>query len=366
MNELKIKTERVRKFLKEKKLKAVLLSSQANFSWITCGGDSHVVMGADSGVASVLVTQDKNYIVTNNIEVGRIKDEELQNLKKDFKFAIYPWYEEEKKLKVIKDICPIEKLGSDSFFNGAKQIAGDFKKLRFTLTPEEIKRYEFLGKVCGEIMGRVCCSIRKGETENKIAARLSEEVLAKGIQPNVLLVAADDRIKKYRHPIPTEKKINKYVMVVLCGKKWGLIANLTRIVHFGKLSQELKKRHAGVARIDSAFISCTRPGTNVSKIFKCALESYKDTGFANEWKLHHQGGSTGYEGRDYKGTQLTKEIVQENQAFAWNPSITGTKTEDTIIAFSNKTKIITATPKWPVIKIKCCGSEIERPDILIK
>jgi len=221
-------------------------------------------------------------------------------------------------------------------------------------------------------MGKVCTSLKTGDTENEIAGRLAEDLLAKGIVPTVLLIAADDRISKYRHPIPTDKKVKKYVMVVLCGRKWGLIVSLTRLVHFGKISAELRRKHNATTEVDARFILSTRPGAKVSDIFRCALQTYKNTGFADEWRLHHQGGATGYEGRDYKGTLDCKEVVQENQAFAWNPSITGTKSEDTIIALPDRTKIISPVPDWPMIEARCdcswCGGSVSimRPDILTK
>jgi hypothetical protein len=55
-------------------------------------------------------------------------------------------------------------------------------------------------------------------------------------------------------------------------------------------------------------------------------------GYPEEYQLHHQGGAIGYTGRDYKINFQTKEVVQENQGFVWNPSITGSKSEDTMLA----------------------------------
>ena len=40
----------------------------------------------------------------------------------------------------------------------------------------------------------------------------------------------------------------------------------------------------------------------------------------------------GYGARDIRVTQETKDVIEENQAFCWNPSISGTKTEDGFIA----------------------------------
>ena len=375
MDEIRIKKERVKNFLREHGLKGVLLTRQSNFTWITGGGNNFVVMGSDLGVASALIIDKSSYIITSNIESARIREEEIDlhaccSLKKNagriFSFAIFPWQEEEKRIDLIKKICPLNKIASDSPVSGTKPLGSDFAQLRYSLTPEEIDRYIRLGEECGKSMGKVCRSIETGDSENEIAGRLSEDLLAKGIVPTVLLIAADDRIRKYRHPIATDKKVKKYVMVVLCGRKWGLIVSLTRLVHFGKVSAELYRKHDAVTKVDACFIAGTKPGTKVSEIFKCALKTYKETGFADEWKLHHQGGATGYEGRDYKGTLSCREVVRENQAFAWNPSITGTKSEDTIIAIPTKSKVISVVPGWPMLSVECCGEKINRPDILVK
>ena len=69
---------------------------------------------------------------------------------------------------------------------------------------------------------------------------------------------------------------------------------------------------------------------------------------AEDIALHHQGGSTGYAGRDARVTDQTPGVVQPDQAFAWNPSITGTKVEDTVVAGDGGVEVLTADPQWPV------------------
>ena len=102
----------------------------------------------------------------------------------------------------------------------------------------------------------------------------------------------------------------------------------------------------------------------MGEVFAAGLGAYKEAGFGSEWRLHHQGGATGYATRDYKATATEKKIVELNQAFAWNPSITGTKSEDTIIAREERTEIITNTPSWPLIPGTFRDQTIGRPDIL--
>lgn len=358
------KEERVKKFLIEQDLDGILLTKQNNFAWFTGGGDNHVVTASDSGSASILITQDKKYIITTNIEGGRIMNEEVKG--QNFILEEYNWWEDTKKLEIIKSIVKSEKIGTDDGFGGYKNIDSAFARLRYSLTEEEIKKYKWIGKKAGEAMSNVCKKIKVNDTENEVASILARELLKDGITPTVLLVAADDRISKYRHPIPTEKKIKKVVMVVVCARKWGLIVSLTRLIHFGKISFKLRRKHDAVVKVDAVFNLNTIPGTNVCDIFRKALDMYKETGFENEWKLHHQGGATGYAGRDYRGTLESKEIVLVNQAFAWNPSITGTKSEDTIIAMEDKIEVISRTPNWPMIEVKINGKKILRPDILVR
>jgi antitoxin VapB len=49
---------------------------------------------------------------------------------------------------------------------------------------------------------------------------------------------------------------------------------------------------------------------------------------------------------------------------AWNPSITGAKSEDTILVGNDGNENVTAIPGWPAITVKVDGRVVERPDIL--
>jgi len=363
--EVKEKERRVRKFLKEQKLDGLLLTKSANFAWLTAGKSNYVFIATEGGVASILITRDKKYIITNNIEAPRMVDEEIGN--QNFELKKYDWWDDDKKKEIISGLVDINKICSDDGFGGTKSI--DISKLRYSLTKEEIKRYRWLGRKAGVCMENVCRKIKKGDTEYRISSLLSKELWKYGIIPVVILVAADDRILKYRHPISTDKPVEKVVMVVVCARKWGLITSLTRMVHFGKLSDELRRKHDAVVRVDATFMLNSKPGVVVGDIFSKAQKVYNDTGFEKEWTLHHQGGPTGYNARDFKATPGNTEILVPNQAIAWNPSITGTKSEDTIIigkTSDNVVEVLSLSREWPRIEVEINGTKISRPDILVK
>ncbi len=59
-------------------------------------------------------------------------------------------------------------------------------------------------------------------------------------------------------------------------------------------------------------------------------------------------------------------MVQPWQAFAWNPSITGTKSEDTILATPDGPEVISGSPDWPLVEATAAGRLVARPDILVR
>jgi Xaa-Pro aminopeptidase len=186
-----------------------------------------------------------------------------------------------------------------------------------------------------------------------------------GLNRTVTLIAADERIVNFRHPIPKAQKAKQRVMLVSCAEFHGLISCLTRFVNFGAHDAETKRRHQAVCNIDAATILSTIPGRPLGEIFRTLQKAYAGTGFADEWKLHHQGGSTGYAGREVTANPDSTVTVRDNQAFAWNPSITGVKSEDTVLVTQNGVEVLTeASAAWPRVEARFGDRTMSRPDIL--
>ncbi|HEX2987903.1 MAG TPA: M24 family metallopeptidase [Chloroflexota bacterium] len=354
------KEQRVRHFLADQKLDGLVLTTQSNFAWFTCGGDSHVGIGTDNGSVSILVTPDAKYVLCDNVEAPRFLNEELAG--QGFEFRVFNWWEGGPSDEIAKLVSgPV---GADTPIPGTTLVAGKIPPLRYSLTAPEIERYRWLGKATGECLSEAAHEIRPGMTEHEIAAVLGGKIMSRGIIPQLVLIAVDERISKYRHPIPTDKTLDRYAMLVAGAKKWGLVVSATRIVHFGAVPCELKQKHDAVMAVDAEFIANTRPGTSVDYIFRKGMAAYERAGYPEEWHLHHQGGPTGYAGRDYRVKPGIQESVQPNQAFAWNPTITGTKCEDTIIVLNDRTEIISAYGDWPMVPIEAESMTIVREDIL--
>lgn len=360
--ELAEKERRVIEFLDREGLDALLLSKHGNFAWITCGGSNHVAVNSDSGVAHALITRAGRWIICDNIEARRIMEEEVAT--PGFTCESFDWYED-KLAQTLARLAPGARVGSDTGRLGTQNVDSRLGSLRARLLPSEIERYRKLGAITAQAMTAACHRLKPGMREHQVAAVLGAELLGRGAFPVVTLVAADERAFDYRHPLPTDRQVERHAMLVVCARKWGLIVSITRLVHFGALPPELRCKHDAVTKVDAAFIANSIPGARVSDIFRAGVEAYAAAGFPDEWRLHHQGGPTGYVGREFRATMASDHVVADNQAFAWNPSIAGTKSEDTIIATPHGPEVISPTPALPALDVEAAGRVIRRADIIV-
>jgi Xaa-Pro dipeptidase len=363
-DEIKEKERRVSEFLRSRDLKALLLKRQANFSWMTCGGLNLVGIATEVGAASLLIMENSKFVISNNIEAPRMIEEEILE-KQGFVVKAFPWYEDQE-ASVIKELAGDGPVGCDVPFPNTLMMAEDVARLRYSLTSEEQDRYRWLGEKASLALEKILAKTKKAEKESEVVGRLCKELWKDRIDPITLMSATDDRIFKFRHPIPTERRIEKYLMVSVNARKWGLIVSLTRFVHFGRLPKELRTKYEANVFIDNTLIAHSRPGIPARDVLQKGIDVYKEKGYPEEWRLHHQGGSIGYTGRDYRANFKTPDLVQENQAFTWNPSITGTKSEDTILATTKGPELITHPILYPTLSMKVEGISFKRPAILVK
>jgi Xaa-Pro aminopeptidase len=318
-------------------------------------------------VTAILATRDQRLCLANSIEAPRMIGEELAGT--GINTVSFPWWDKNVAARVANEVIAGRKIAADvdALDLGLAPLPHDFAELRWSLTVEEIARYRDGAQRTACAIEAACHAIQPGDTEHDIAALLDEQIHRSRCNPVVTLVSADDRVSKYRHPIPTPNKIQRYAMLVTCAEYQGLISCCTRFVHFGPLSAELKAKQQAIAHIDAAVNLATRPGKALSDVFKVLQKAYADHGHADQWQLHHQGGSTGYAGREVIATPDTAAVVRPNQAFAWNPSIVSAKCEDTVLVTPTGHDILTRCSKaWPTVNGVWNDQSLPRPGILVR
>ncbi|TYS52380.1 M24 family metallopeptidase [Rossellomorea marisflavi] len=347
MNLFQQKVKALRKALAESHTKAVLLTQQKNVSWLT-GGRSHVNPATERAVASILLTGEDVTLFVNNIESKRLIEEEFGSHFDDVRE--FPWYE------------PLSLEG----YTTDQELEGILQPLRTVVLSGEKEEVKTFGIETGAAIESAAFHLTRGMTEFEVAGIMARACWERGIEPVVNLVAADRRVFTRRHPLPTNTVIDEYVMLVLCGRRNGRFMSVSRLVHFGNPGGDLTRRHEAVTTIDARMINGTRSGADFAHLFSEMKQAYEDTGFPDEWTFHHQGGLSGFASREQLLLPgLSAKHVKNDQIYAWNPSIAGVKSEDTILV-EDEPKILTFTGDFPVETVQLDGAQQERPAILVR
>lgn len=349
-DEINFKHDQIRTLLKRHNTSALWLTQTRNIAWMTAGADASIPVDDTAGAYSLLVTADARQVLTNNIEITRLRaEDDLESL--GFAYDEFPWHSDG---PTVPDSALVD-----------TAVADDMLALRLVLTEGEQERYHKLGRETAGALDDAIRAVKPGDTEYMIAARLDAACRARGGLAVVNLVATDERISQFRHPLPTGKKVDKYVMIVVCNRKGGLVVSGTRLAYFGAIPAELTEKVGKVAAMDAAVMVATRPGRTHDAVFSDLQAAYAVQGEADQWQYHHQGGPTGYNAREFIVTPGNVSPVQAGMAYAWNPSIVGCKSEDTILVNDDGFEILNqATGDWPMIEVTVEGQTVKRPGIL--
>jgi Xaa-Pro aminopeptidase len=364
--ELDEKRERLVRLCQEAGLAGVILATQASFTWLTGGRTNRIDGSRELGAGSLLVGADgRIYILANAIEMPRLTGEELA----DFAFmpVEYPWVDDHAAPDTLVRLSR-QVLGADARLGADWPIAGatvvDVARARAPLTAAEMERYRHLGRDVAQAFERTCRALQPGLTEQEIARRANDAAASVGARAIVALVAADERLARFRHPVPTMMAWRRTVLVAQVAQRHGLSVSITRIVNAGPIDAELAHRTRATCGVFGALLEATRPAATAAELFAAAAGAYARAGFPGEERKHHQGGAIGYRSREWVAHPSSQEQVRAPQAFAWNPSITGTKVEDTALVTEDGIELITSTGDWPSVSMTVRGRSLAGPDVL--
>src|SRR5215211_9425653 len=122
----------LRELMDQRGVGALLLSSPANFAWYTGGADNRVDHSDPVGVASVLLTGEDSYILTNNIEAPRMREEQTPGME----VVEHPWHEGPDSL--LAELTGGAGMGTDLPGGPDLDLSADIAPLRYVLDERAI------------------------------------------------------------------------------------------------------------------------------------------------------------------------------------------------------------------------------------
>jgi Xaa-Pro aminopeptidase len=361
--------ERLDSYLDDRGLDAVWFARPNGFKWLA-GGDNVVDREGDTGVAAVGYVRkgdaggperngDGNAgsgslrVVTNNIEADRLRDEELPDA---FAVETFDWYDGSLP-EAVADRSP-GAVVADFAVPGADDV--DATALRTPLSESDVAVYRQLGRETAAAVESVARELEPDDTELEAASALRIALSSRGIEAPVVLAGGSERAQAYRHYIPTRSELGDYALLSVTAERDGLHASTTRTVAFDE-PDWLEARTEAAMRVAATALGATRTVAAsdgvAGDVFEYVRDAYEAVGYEGEWRHHHQGGAAGFAGREWIATPDHPGDVTTPMAYAWNPTVQGAKSEDTVLVTEDGLEVLTWTDSWPTRTVESVADD---------
>ena len=360
-SDFRIKIQRIRTYLYENSFSGMILCRRDNFAWLSGGGDSAIIDTTEYGFGIIVVLPEKTYLIAQSMDRCWLMDEILRGL--DIEPIELKWFEMSREEKALS--LAGKKAVSDKELTGAEMRFNDILKLHYPLTQRDIAMYREWGELYEKTLSKVVDQIEPGMTENEIKAIGMAEFSRIQAYPTIFLIGSDDRIERFRHPVPTDKPVAKTVLIHPGMRRYGQHCLITRMFCFGEVPDKLRKDYDFLNMLQAQTLSLCKPGVGLRDIAECRRQLFFDSGREKEWSLHYPGGLTEY----YVGTAqwvIDNEPILDRMCLDWYITVTGAKVEELSLIGETGPELLSVRGYWPTKDFTYNGRTFSLPDILVK
>jgi Xaa-Pro aminopeptidase len=360
--EVRAKLSKLRAAMGAAEVEAVYLEGWANVAWLTGGRGNRVVLDSPLGLCGLLVTDSGAWLLVPNNEEARVRAEPFADL--PLPVVMRPWYQLPLWQSARAQVPSATRWASDVAVPGWGLAEPLLAHDRQRLGESDASRYRALGVDASEALETALLEAREGWSELEVAGTIAAALKARDIEAGVVLVGTRARAERFRHLVPTPASVEGGLIASVTAERHGLHASVTRCLSFGAPPAERLEKHATVVAVDRAYLAGSRPGMTLGDAFRAGEQAYAAGGFYDDWKEHHQGGTTGYAGREVLGKPDESYTLEAGMATAWNPTVPGAKSEDTYLVTAEGLEWLTRHPgsEWPLSD----DEDIPRVEILAR
>jgi hypothetical protein len=137
------------------------------------------------------------------------------------------------------------------------------------------------------------------------------------------------------------------------------------MIYFGKRDEKLQKAFDDACDVECRCAATIKIGVDDVNAYRACRKGYEETGHADMWPLHGQGGAQSYNNRDYMVTESSHRVTVENQGYCFNPVIDGAKAEDAFICTKEGPLFITKPISFPVVEREYADIHFRLPGLVL-
>ncbi|MCC6295245.1 MAG: aminopeptidase P family protein [Pseudomonadales bacterium] len=228
-----------------------------------------------------------------------------------------------------------------------------FRELRILKSADELKLIGKAARIAEAAYGAMLASLRIGQTELEIAARLEYEMKRRGsTAPAFESIVAIDANAALPHAVPGTRKLKRgCTLLVDWGATYGFYrSDLTRTVFIGSIAPKMRKVYALVLEAQRMAIAAIRPGERMCDVDAVARRHIADAGYG-EFYNHGLGHGLGLDIHEapslrWSSTEaLRVGMVVTVEPGVYLPGIGGVRIEDDVLVTRGGCKVLTRLDK---------------------
>ncbi|HUU85348.1 MAG TPA: aminopeptidase P family protein [Phycisphaerae bacterium] len=241
----------------------------------------------------------------------------------------------------------LRKAGRPTRLVKAPPIANE---LRVRKDAAELKIIDDAIKVAQDAFKAMCRSIRVGQTEQQLAARLEYEMLKRGASGCAFpSIVAEGPNAALPHAHPGSRQVKRGSAILF---DWGAIyrfyrSDLTRMVFVGTIPPRIRKIYGIVLEAQQKAIAAIRPGERMCDVDAVARKHIKKAGFGKYFG-HGLGHGLGLDTHEAPSlswrsqAKLEPGMVVTVEPGIYLPGVGGVRIEDDILVTASGTRVLSS------------------------
>jgi len=185
----------IRDLIKAKGLDAFVLRRNPNLAW-AIAGRAHVPTTIDMACFDLIITQDSATAVTNVVEAPRLIAEELPT---EVSVNAIKWSEGRD-----AQLPTGSKVGSDQPGADRIDLGVEVEIIRASLIASDVERFTTICTDAAIALGNAMKQVESSDREIDVAGLITHSLWQADLEIAFLGVAGEDRVHKFRHPLPTD------------------------------------------------------------------------------------------------------------------------------------------------------------------
>jgi len=348
------KLAQMRGWLEQERAGAVRLRGVDWFAWATAGASNSHSHTAECGCAEVLVTRDAAYILTDEAEAMRMREEEVRG---PWTWQVSPWMQPqlyELREHFVQHAAGGAPVLSDRPGLHERSLPVALREERLVLLESEQQRYRQVGRLAAGAAADALRQARPDWSEQELAAACVRALWLRGLQAVHVLVSGEERQQRYRRAPPAQVVLGTQAVLALCARRFGLCASLSRQRRFGPAQRRadgaavaMDDADAAMLALEAVALDACETGHALSMVYHALDSAYAYAGQPDTVRTSRQGGIHGYLAPEVAAGAHTEIILKRGMALAFHPSLPGSTVEDTFLLDGNQLHNLTHDPAWP-------------------